>query len=848
MNVKYQVENFEKSVNQKFEIYNSIFTGLPINRQPGNLLQQFNKTVENGLQNSQSPKEIIDEFLAEQNLSITNEKLQSLLSDFIRITERQVVIFDAVEDSAFDQINDLNGSNSLIFVLKDYINKGYENDILQALANLKIRLVLTAHPTQFYPGTILAIINDLEIAIRNNDIESIGKLLQQLAFTSFYKETKPSPVDEANSLIWYLENVFYDAVLSIHKAVFTLLPTNGLVNENLIELGFWPGGDRDGNPNVTSDVTLTVAELLRKSIIRKYYTEIRRIKRHITFNGVFDDIQQIEKQLQACLGNNCTLNTDELINSLTVIKNRIDKEFIGLYADEIQSLINSVMIFGSHFTSIDIRQDSRVLRDVFSKLSDGKYNDNAFENDLSRMDWLSSFNLSLSNLENYADITHDTCATIQSIKFIQQKNGEKGCNRFIISNCGRASDIIMLYKLFQANDWGNGIIPMDFIPLFETIDDLENCDATMEQLYKNQPYINHLKHRNNKQTIMLGFSDGTKDGGYFAANWSIYRAKEKLSKISEKYGILVVFFDGRGGPAARGGGKTHQYYAAQAKDVANKEIQLTIQGQTISSNYGTQVSAQYNMEQLLSAAIKNKLDPSYHAEFPDIHRKIMDELMEQSKAFYCELKNRADFIPYMQKYSPLNFFGKTNIGSRPDKRNQGGKLQLDNLRAIPFVGSWSQNKQNVPGFYGFGFALKQVYKKYGESNVDDLYWRSRFFRTLVENSQMVLEKTNFALTSFVEKDENFRDIWKILHEEYKTSIEYLLKTSRSKFLMEKNPKDMLSVQLRERIITPLLVIQQYALMEYNSATEIGDSQKADSFANIVVQCSFGIINAARNSA
>ncbi|KAB2870787.1 MAG: phosphoenolpyruvate carboxylase [Bacteroidales bacterium] len=848
MNVKYQVENFEKSVSRKFEIYNSIFTGLLINGQSGNLLQQFSKTAESGLEKSQSPKEIIDTFIKELNQPISGEKLYELLHDFIRITERQVVIFDAVEDSAFDLINDLNGSNSLVFVLKDYINKGYESDIIQALANLKIRLVLTAHPTQFYPGTILAIINDLEIAIRNNDIETVGKLLQQLAFTSFYKETKPSPVDEANSLIWYLENVFYSAVLSIHKTVFAILPTNGLVNEDLIELGFWPGGDRDGNPNVTSEVTLIVAELLRKSIIRKYYAEIRRIKRHITFNGVFDDIQQIEKQLQGCLSNDCVLNTDELINSLTAIKNRIDKEFIGLYADEVQSLINSVMIFGSHFASIDIRQDSRVLRDVFSKLSEGKYEDNAFDNDLSRLQWLENFNLPVLNLDNYADITHDTCATIQSIKLIQQKNGEKGCNRFIISNCGRASDIIMLYKLFQANDWGNGVIPMDFIPLFETIDDLENCDATMEQLYKNQPYINHLKHRNNKQTIMLGFSDGTKDGGYFAANWSIYRAKEKLSKISEKYGIQVVFFDGRGGPAARGGGKTHQYYAAQAKDVANKEIQLTIQGQTISSNYGTQVSAQYNMEQLLSAAIKNKLDPSFHAEFPDIHRKIMDELMEQSKAFYCELKNREDFIPYMQKYSPLNFFGKTNIGSRPDKRNQGGKLQLDNLRAIPFVGSWSQNKQNVPGFYGFGFALKQVYKKYGESNVDDLYWCSRFFRTLVENSQMVLEKTNFELTSFVEKDEYFRGIWKTLNVEYKTSIEYLLKTSRSKFLMEKNPKDMLSVQLRERIITPLLVIQQYALMEYNTATEIGDSQKADSFANIVVQCSFGIINAARNSA
>lgn len=846
MNSKYQIENFEKAVSQKFEIYNSIFLGLPINRSSGNLLSLFSQTVEDGLKKSLTPQAIISGFCNKLNFSTNDSRLIELLNDFIRITERQVVIFDAVEDSAFDKINDLNSSNSILYVLKDYLNKISEKELVKTIADLKIRLVLTAHPTQFYPGTILAIITDLEESIRNNDIETISKLLQQLAFTDFYKDKKPSPVDEANSLIWYLENIFYKAIQSIHNEVFSVLPSDGLLNENLIELGFWPGGDRDGNPNVNFEVTEKVAALLRKSIIRKYYQEVRRIKRHITFDNAFDELLKIEQHLGKCLNDSCILDPIELIATLQNVKILIDTKYQGLYRDEVQNLIHTIKIFGIHFASIDIRQDSRILRDVFSKVTNGEYIDDCFSSDNDRINWLLENHTSNPILTSNSEIHADTCSTIAGLKRIQLTNGEKGCNRFVISNCGRASDILMLHKLFEYCGWQTENLSVDLIPLFETITDLENCDSIVETLYQNSLYKNHLKLRGNRQTIMLGFSDGTKDGGYFAANWSIYRAKEKLSNISEKYGIQVIFFDGRGGPAARGGGKTHQYYAAQARNVANKEIQITIQGQTISSNYGTHISAQYNMEQLISAAIKNKLNSSYHAEFPDLHLKIMDELMAKSKDYYIELKNRPDFIPYMQKYSPLNFFGKTNISSRPDKRNQGGTLQLENLRAIPFVGSWSQNKQNIPGFYGFGFALDKVFEKFGKENIEDLYSKSRFFRTLVENSQMVLEKTNFEITSFIRNDEQFKDIWKLISEEYIKSVELLLKSSGSKMLMEKNPKDLLSVRLRENIIKPLIVIQQYALCLHNESG--GNDEKTKQYADIVVKCSFGIINAARNSA
>ena len=206
---------------------------------------------------------------------------------------------------------------------------------------------------------------------------------------------------------------------------------------------------------------------------------------------------------------------------------------------------------------------------------------------------------------------------------------------------------------------------------------------------------------------MLGFSDGTKDGGYLMANWSIYKAKEELTKISKEHGIDVVFFDGRGGPPARGGGKTNKFYASMGKNIANKEIQLTIQGQTVSSNFGTIDSAQYNIEQLLNAGISNDLFSKKEVTLNADEEKLLHDLSVLSLKAYNDLKNHPDFLPYLLQVSPLNFYSETNIGSRPAKRGTS-KLNLKDLRAIPFVGAWSQLKQNVTGYYGVGSAMQQI--------------------------------------------------------------------------------------------------------------------------------------------
>src|SRR5690606_33496264 len=307
--------------------------------------------------------------------------------------------------------------------------------------------------------------------------------------------------------------------------------------------------------------------------------------------------------------------------------------------------------------------------------------------------------------------TVETLKTMQVIKQIQEHNGEQAANRYIISNNQTALNVMQLYAMLKLMAFED-MLTVDIVPLFETVEDLENAHLVMEQLYTNPVYRTHVTSRGDKQTIMLGFSDGTKDGGYLMANWAIFKAKERLTRISRKYKISVVFFDGRGGPPARGGGKTHQFYASLGPTIEDKEVQLTIQGQTISSNFGTLDSSQYNLEQLISSGIYNKLNDA-HLKMERSDKAVMDMLAKLSFKTYSDFKGHPMFLPYLERMSTLKYYAKTNIGSRPSKRGKSDTLVFSDLRAIPFVGSWSQLKQNVPGFFGVGTALK-YYEDKGE--------------------------------------------------------------------------------------------------------------------------------------
>jgi phosphoenolpyruvate carboxylase len=405
-----------------------------------------------------------------------------------------------------------------------------------------------------------------------------------------------------------------------------------------------------------------------------------------------------------------------------------------------------------------------------------------------------------------------------------------------------------IYGLFILCGWKKEEMKIDIVPLIETVSDLQRAATILKALYENKDYRQHLKRRNDTQTVMLGFSDGSKDGGYLMGNWSIYKAKEKLTAVSKEYGIDVVFFDGRGGPPARGGGKTHKFYASMGKNIANKEIQLTIQGQTVSSNFGTVDSAQYNLEQLIHAGISNDLFSDRHITLQDEEEKLLQALADESYIAYSALKNHPQFMDYLTQVSPLKYYSKTNIGSRPSKRGSG-KINMEDLRAVPFVGSWSQIKQNVTGYYGVGSALKKMEEQGKFAKVKVLYQNSLFFRTLIDNCEMAMKKCYFPLTEHLSKDKKFGEIWNMIYNEYAITEKYLFQLTGHNELMADYAVEQLSVSMREKIVLPLVTIQQFAM---GLIREIEDENANDSlketYEKLVMRCSFGLINAGRNSA
>ncbi len=842
---------FRRNVSDKYIIYNSLFAALPYSgiANVGALLPIMLQTCEEGYAKSKSPVEIIDYFFKQHTeVSTEKEKIDHLFK-YVQYMERQVVLFDAIEDAAFASVNDIEGAGSLKALIREANFSGKTQALKNKLKDFKVRIVLTAHPTQFYPANVLGIIHDMGDAIAKNDYHTINQYIQQLGLTPFFNKKQPTPTDEAQTLMWYLENVFYNAVGNIYDTIVRNVFDNDYEAANpFIELGFWPGGDRDGNPFVNAATTIKVAQLLRSSSIVCYYRDVRKLKRKLTFAGVDTILSSLEARLYENVfrpEDSSPISSEEIIGSLTTIRQKLIQENHSLYLNKLESLLNKVKIFGTHFGSLDIRQDSRIHHKVLKDIGVLPDNyDTLSETD--KLNLLATIEGKINPADFTETITKDTIESIYAIQTVQAMNGEAGCHRYIISNCQTAVNVMELFALIRLCGINENISNIDIVPLFETIDDLAASERIMDTLYQHPVYAAHLKARKNHQPIMLGFSDGTKDGGYLQANWGIYKAKEVLTAISRKNNIVVSFFDGRGGPPSRGGGKTHQFYASMGNQIENEEIQLTVQGQTITSTFGTIQSAQYNLEQLLSAGVSHELFSDTKLQLSAQDRLILEELGNISYASYQKLKEDPLFLPYLQKFSPLNYYSKSNIASRPAKRGAGNTLKFEDLRAIPFVGSWSQLKQNVPGYYGVGTALQVLKEKGLWKEVQSLFNNIAFFRTLIDNSMMSMVKSNFAITKYIDNDPQYSRIWNDIKNEFLLTTQLYLELSGGKSLMENDTVGKHSILLRDRIVLPLLTIQQYALGKMQEEALATETKNA--YEKLLTRTMFGIINAARNSA
>ncbi|RKS97870.1 phosphoenolpyruvate carboxylase type 1 [Chryseobacterium defluvii] len=839
-----RAEKFRQIVENKYQIYNSLFMSLPYDKMTniGMLLPFLYEESKNGYEAGKTPEEIVEEFFKNHTDLQTEEQKLELLFKIIQYIERQVVLFDSIEDAAFPSLHSESDSGTVINLYERSLQEHKLEKVREKLKDFTVKVVFTAHPTQFYPSSVQRIIHDLRSAITTDSVTNIDMLLQQLGKTPFVNKEKPTPIDEALSIISYLRYVYYDTIGELFTKIKKTFGNGHFhLHEDIIQLGFWPGGDRDGNPFVTADVTKRVAEELRSAILKSYYSHLKFIRRRLSFRGVSEVLNQLSDELYAAIFNNQKITAEDILKRADEAEDILVSQHNSLFLDLLVNFKDRVKIFGTHFATLDIRQDSRIHQKVIDEVFAKAYGNTEVSHE-------EKFNKLIEisdkvNPDDFEDIIQDTLKTVAQVNEIQNLNGIRGMNRYIISNSDAVKDVMNVYAFFKVCGYRDEDIKVDIVPLFETMEGLDNAENVMSELYQNPVYKKHLERRGNQQTIMLGFSDGTKDGGYLKANWEIYKAKEVLTKLSEMNGIKVVFFDGRGGPPARGGGKTHDFYASQGKTIANNKIELTIQGQTITSIFGNKEQAKYNFEQLLTAGVENDVFKNAKKELTDTQRKLIIELGEISYKKYSDLKAHPMFVPYLQEMSTLEYYGKTNIGSRPSKRGNGNELKFEDLRAIPFVGSWSQLKQNVPGFFGFGFAMNEMKKQGRFEEVKELYKGSDFFKTLVLNSMMSMNKSYFPLTYYIKNNPKFGEFWSVLFDEYNLSKELMLELTGFTLLQEEDPLSRKSVKIREKIVLPLLSIQQYALMKIQK----GEGNK-EAYEKLVTRSLFGNINASRNSA
>ncbi|MDC1358459.1 phosphoenolpyruvate carboxylase [Gammaproteobacteria bacterium] len=863
-------KDYENLVDLNYQLYNGLFLTLPLDEieQTGMLLPLLEARAQKGLSQGDEPAQILEDFFTTHRPYLDEQGRIHFLFRVIKYVERQVVLVDALEDAAYPHVHKTETKNVLRQLTERVKADGLQDQFDKVLENFGSKVILTAHPTQFYPGQVLAIITDLAAAIRRQDIATSRDLLQQLGNTPFFNTEKPTPYDEATNLSWYLANIFYDAIGDIMDSFETQLADRVDSPNQLLSVGFWPGGDRDGNPFVNVGVTLKVADKLRSLIMSCYHSDVRKLKRRLSFKGVYKQLDELEHKLLKEITKPCKtdLTLAGMIATIGQIEQTVKESYQGLYVELLESFKHKVSAFGFHFANLDIRQDSRVIHRSFDTAR--SLYPEYFPADFDSLDEASQIAamLALRTPEQLLEFNEqlvpdalelDALESLRAIATIQQRNGETGCHRYIISNCRGAVDIARVKALSHLVGWKAAQHTVDIAPLFETIDDLARAGASMTNLYSFADYRAHLARRSDRQTVMLGFSDGTKDGGYLMANWAIYRAKEDLTAVSRAAGVEVAFFDGRGGPPARGGGSTYEFYAALGKNIESNQIQLTVQGQTVSSYYGNSEAATHNLRQLLAAGLENNLYDRPERELNEGQRSLIQELASISYDRYKAFKAHPLFIPYLEEMSTLKYYGRTNIGSRPTKRGGSGGLKFEDLRAIPFVGAWAQLKQNVPGYYGLGTALQSLENAGRLDECKALYQNSKFFKALVDNSMQSMSKSNFELTAYMCKHPRFGEFWQQVHAEFELSVEMALKISNQSILLEDNPTSRLSIALRQKLVLPLLVIQQYALTRAQQlegvVAEDNREESAEAalyalYEKMVMRSLFGNVNASRNSA
>ena len=798
---------------------------------------------------------------------LTQEEME-IVANFFSILPLLINIAEDV-DLAYEVNYKNNIGETYVGKLSESIKNIKDKNILE---NINVVPVLTAHPTQVQRKTVLDLTEKLHSLLRKHrDVKNglinerkwknaIQKHIEILTQSDIIREKKLKVANEITNVLEYYNLSFIKAIAKLMTEYKLLLEENNieLKNETPITMGMWIGGDRDGNPFVTAE-TLNLSAMKQCELITTYYIEkLNSLYRtfsmssHVTkgskeledlANRSSDTSEYREKEsyrralshikeklentreylLQDKEVEDKYLTADEFVADLTIIeKSLLENKGEILVTGEFEELLNVVKIFGFYLASIDMRQDSSVYEASVAELLSSAN----IEKDYSSLSEEEKCELLLKQLKEdprplsindenkQSEELRKELAIFRTARKLKDKLGDNVIKQNIISHTTSVSDLLELaIMLKEVGLVGSDFARLQLVPLFETIEDLENSYEVMDKYLSLDIVKKWVRDNRSYQEIMLGYSDSNKDGGYLSSGWSLYKAQQELSSLGEKHNIKVTFFHGRGGTVGRGGGPSYDAIISQPLGSVQDRIRLTEQGEIIAAKYGNSDAAYYNLEALFSAVIQRMNTDKINTDIRDIPeiQIIMDEIVEDSYNKYRELvfKN-PNFYNYFFEATPIKEISSLNIGSRPASRKK--ITDIGGLRAIPWVFSWSQSRIMLPGWYGVGTAFSNFINK-DKGNIEKLrkmYKEWPFFTSLLSNVDMVMSKSDMDIAKEYAnlcKEEETKKVYEEILREWNLTKQVVLEISEHKEFLEDNTYLTRSLENRLQYFNTLNLIQ-----------------------------------------
>ncbi|MGG1687782.1 phosphoenolpyruvate carboxylase [Pseudalkalibacillus sp. NRS-1564] len=753
--------------------------------------------------------------------------------------------------------------------------------IEDTLSSISLELILTAHPTEATRRSVLEIHKRIATSLKQLDNPLLTKreqkalkaeLLNEITTlwqTDELRHKKPSVMDEVNMGLFYFEETLFEVLPQIHQELEECLrdhyPDAKWEVPNILKFGSWIGGDRDGNPFVTPEMTWNTLERQRDVVISKYKDSVKNLMRQLSQStnriaicpeltksieedqnrlpdtkewGVPHEAYRVKlayvlEKLQRVNRENGYKNSEEFITDLKLIGNSLKQHFPeGSHFTELNKLIRQASLFGFHLATLDVRNHSGEHEGAIAEiLSRVNLADNYAELDeeekvqlLNRL--LEDPRPVLSTYEDYSEKTQKILDIFTMIKKAHKEFGPQSISVYLISMTESASDLLEVLVLAkEANIYrlhADGSVESDLniAPLLETIDDLKAGPAIMEKLFDLPVYKHHLEKHDQRQEIMLGYSDGSKDGGTLTANWKLYQAQQEISRIASERNLRLKFFHGRGGALGRGGGPLRRSLLSQPPETYTAGVKITEQGEVLSSRYLLYDIAYRSLEQATTTLLSSAVSGIEKDVRQEKWHEIMEEISAVSLKSYQSLVFEDDgFLAYFKQGTPLPELGALNIGSRPMSRK--GTDHFDDLRAIPWVFAWTQSRQLMPAWYASGTGLTEfAATEEGLSSLKEMYANWPFFASLIDNLQMGLMKADLATAEkymFLIDDEQLANrIFGKIVDEYHRTKDVILTITGQEELLDGTPNIKDSIRLRNPYVDPLSSLQVELISTYRS--------------------------------